>query len=131
MNPGGPPWQMYASVRPTPAGEQYGFFGPIGFALQDALATRVALVLLEPTDDPGPQDYWAWLDTDGWQPTCIHPTEEQMTAQFLLDQTDAPGPREEEKVGLGKILRLRVTELPEEVYLRETTRHKWRISSAM
>lgn len=103
-------WQMYASAGPLGSDEPLRHFGPMGFATQDVTAKRVVRVLLE-VDDGG--DYWAWLDTGAFQPSCIAASEQAMTQRFLLDQTDAPGPREEEKVGLGMILRLKVTILAE------------------
>lgn len=132
MNPVGAVWEMYASVRHEgEPREKLTFFGPLGYSQQDTLAKRVVKVLLTPTDKPVERDYWAWMDDVAWQPSCIHATEQEMTDQFLIGQPDAPGPREEEEVGLGRILRLQVTVLPEEVYLRSSTRGAWRFSSAL
>lgn len=122
-------WELYASADEDGSPHPLRHFGPMGFAQQDTTAKRVVRVLLEATDDPAPADYWAWLDHGAWQPTCIGATEQEMTRRFLLDQHDAPGPREEQEVGLGRILRLRVTIL-DEVYLR-SGRKGWRVTSAM
>ncbi len=132
MNPVGAEWVMYASAGPAGSGEPLRFFGPLGFAAQDRTAARVVKVCVTPTDEPADGDYWAWLDEGTWQPCHISATEEAMTERFLLGQRDAPGPREEQEAGLGRILRLRIVVLPEEVYLR-SGRHGWKpsISSAM
>lgn len=122
---------MYASAGAPDADEPLRFFGPLGFATQDRTAARVLLVHVAIVDDPQPWDYWAWMDLGASQPSCIAATEREMTDRFLLDQRDAPGPREEQKLGQGEIVRLRVTPL-EEVALR-SGRAGWRpnISSAM
>jgi hypothetical protein len=130
VNPVGVVWEMYASAGPEGSEEKLRHFGPLGYAQQDTTAQRVVRVELTPTDEPTEDDYWAWWDDGAWQPSCIHDSEEKMTAQFLLGQPDAPGPRDEQEVGLGQILRLQVTVLPEEVYLR-SGRTNWRYSSAL
>lgn len=122
-------WELFASADEEGSSYPLRHFGPLGFAQKDATAKRVVRVLLTAVDDPAPQDYWAWLDLGAAQPSCIAATEEAMTDRFLLDQRDAPGPREEQAVGLGRILRLRVT-IVEEVFLR-SGRNNWRITSAM
>lgn len=122
-------WELFASADEDGSPYPLRHFGPLGFAQQDATAKRVVRVLLSAAADPRPEDYWAWLDHGAWQPTCIGATEEAMTSRFLLDQHDAPGPREEEAVGQGRILRLRVVIL-DEVYLR-SGRRNWRVTSAM
>lgn len=132
MNPPDVIWEMYASVRDegTPK-EKLTFFGPLGYAQRDTLAVRVVKVLLTPTDEPVAGDYWAWLDYGAWQPCHIGATEQEMTTAFLAGEYDQPLPREVQEVGQGQILRLQVTVLPEEVYLRSSTRGTWRITSAM
>jgi hypothetical protein len=121
-------WEMYAAADPEGSGYPLRHFGPLGYAQQDASASRVVRVLLVPTDDPRDGDYWAWLDQGATQPSCIGATEQAMTRQFLLGE-DAPGPREEQQVGLGQILRLRVA-LIEDIFLR-SGRRNWKISSAL
>lgn len=121
-------WEMYAAADPEGSEHPLRHFGPLGYAEQDASASRVVRVLLVPTEEPHDGDYWAWLDHGAIQPSCIGATEQAMTRQFLLGE-DAPGPREEERIGLGRILRLRVA-LIEDIYLR-SGRRNWKISSAL
>lgn len=123
-------WEMYASADEEGSPYPLRHFGPLGFAQQDTTAKRVLKVWLTVPGEPDDGDYWAWLDYGAGEPCCIGATEADMTHRFLTGQPAARGPREEEKVGLGKILRLRVTIL-EEVALRATGRHSWRISSAL
>lgn len=125
-------WLMYAAAGPENSGAPLRFFGPLGFAQQDTTAKRVVKVLVTPTDDPADDDYWAWLDDGAFQPCHIAATEEAMTRAFLLGDYDQPSPREYERQGQGRILRLRVTVLPEEAYVR-SGRRNWKpgISSAM
>jgi hypothetical protein len=123
-------WEMFASADEVGSAHPLRHFGPLGFARLDTTATRVLRVCLVITDEPEDGDYWAWLDEGSYQPTCIAATEQAMTERFLIDQSGAPGPREEERVGLGRILRLRVIVI-EEVFLRESTRRAWTISSAL
>ncbi len=125
---------MYASVAPispTEPGTRFDFFGPLGWAIQDREAKRVVLVHVEIVDDPGPDDYWAWMDHGASQPCCIAGTEQSMTQKFLLQQEGAPGPAEEQRAGVGEVVRLRVTVL-QQIYLR-SGRTGWRpdISSTM
>jgi hypothetical protein len=122
-------WEMYASADEPGSPHPLRHFGPLGYALQDATARRVLHVCLSvvPTEEATQEDYWAWLDLGATQPTCIGATEQAMTERFLLGE-DTPGPREEESVGQGRILRLRVTEI-QEMYLR-SGRRNWKISSA-
>lgn len=122
-------WEMYASADEEGSPNPLRFFGPLGYAQQDTTAKRVLQVLVIVTDDPEPDDYWAWWDTDAWEPCHIAATEEQMTRAFRTGQPEAPGPREEQEAGLGRIIRLRVTEL-QEMCLR-SGRRNWRITSAM
>lgn len=124
-------WEMYASADEEGSSYPLRHFGPLGFAQQDTTATRILRIWLTIVDDePAEHDYWAWLDHGAEQPCCIGATEKEMTSRFLTGQPDARGPREEEQVGLGQILRLRVTVL-DEMFLRSTSRHSWRISSAL
>jgi hypothetical protein len=123
-------WELYASADEDGSPNPLRFFGPLGFAQQDATAKRVVRVMAHVVEgEPDPSDYWAWLDHGAWQPCHIAPTEEEMTKRFLIGQSGAPGPREEQEAELGRILRLRVVIL-EEVYLR-SGRRNWRITSAM
>ncbi len=121
-------WEMYASLSPD---GRLDFFGPLGYAIQDREAKVVVLVHVAITDDPAPDDYWAWMDLGASQPSCIAGSERRMTEKFLLQQEDAPGPYDEQAAGQGEVVRLRVTFL-EEVALRRG-RAGWRpnISSAM
>lgn len=130
MNPVGAEWDMYASAGPVGSDEPLRFFGPLGFAQQDRTAARVVKVTVIPTDEPTDEDYWAWLDAEAMQPCHIAATEEAMTRAFLLGDYDQPTPREYERQGQGRILRLRIILLPGEVYLR-SGRTNWRYSSAM
>lgn len=122
-------WEMFAAADGEDSPNPLRHFGPLGYAQQDGSASRVLRVWLAETDNPREGDYWAWLDLGATEPSCIGATEQEMTRRFLLGE-DAPGPREEEVVGQGRILRLRVSVI-EEVYLRRTTRHSWKISSAL
>lgn len=122
-------WEMYASADEPGSDHPLRFFGPLGFAQQDATAKRVLRVWLHVVDDPAPDDYWAWKDPQADHPCHIAATEQEMTRGFLVGQLDAPGPREEERVGLGRILRLRV-QIMEEVRLR-SGRRNWRVTSAL
>lgn len=121
---------MYASADEPDSPNPMRFFGPLGFAQQDATASRVLRVWLHVVDDPEPGDYWAWKDHHTDHPCHIAATEQEMTTGFLVGQSGAPGPREEEQVGLGRILRLRVEERGE-VCLRRSSRHKWKVTSAL
>lgn len=123
-------WEMYASADEEGSPYPLRHFGPLGFAQQDTTATRVLRIWLTIPDEPDERDYWAWLDLGTEQPCCIGATEQEMTQRFLVGQPDARGPREEQEVGLGEILRLRITVLGE-MYLRATSRHSWKISSAL
>lgn len=120
---------MYASADEEGSEHPLRFFGPLGFAQRDTTAKRVVRVLLVVTDDPQPDDYWAWFDVGAAHPCHIAATEQAMTKGFLAGQAGAPGPREEEKVGLGRILRLRLI-VQDEVSLR-SGRHNWRVTSAL
>lgn len=121
-------WKMFASADEEGSPRPLRHFGPLGFALQDTTASRVVRVLLTITDEPRDDDHWAWLDYGATQPCCIGATEEVMTERFLLGE-DAAGPREEQEVGQGRILRLRVSVIGE-IYLR-SGRRNWKISSAL
>lgn len=124
-------WWMFASADQEGSPNPLRHFGPLGYAQQDTTAFRILRVLLVATDDPHPGDYWAWLDRDTTQPSCIGATEQAMTQRFLLGE-DVPGPREEEALEQGRIVRLRVTVI-EEIFLR-SGRHNWKppkISSAL
>lgn len=121
-------WAMFASAGPEDSPEPLRHFGPPGFARQDTTAARVVSVLLVATDEPRDGDYWAWLDYGVSEPCCIGATEAAMTQLFLIGE-DAPGPREEEQIGQGRILRLRVS-IVEEMLFR-SGRHNWKISSAL
>lgn len=123
-------WEMYASADAEDATSPLRHFGPLGFAQQDTTATRVLRIWLTIPAEADERDYWAWLDHGAEQPCCIGATEQEMTRRFLVGQPDARGPREEQQVGLGEILRLRVTVLGA-MYLRATSRHSWKISSAL
>lgn len=123
-------WEMYASADEEGAAAALRHFGPLGFAQQDTTATRVVRVLVTVTDEPDEGDYWAWLDYGAGEPCCMGATEMAMTERFLVGLVGARGPREEAEVGLGRILRLRVTVI-EEMLLRNTTRHSWKITSAL
>lgn len=124
-------WTLYASVRPTADGdgEEYGFFGRLGYAQRDDLAKRVVRVLVEVTDEPAEEDYWAWLDYAAAEPCHISATEAEMTHLFKLGDPAALGPRELQESEQGWILRLRVTVLDPAV--ERSGRRGWRISSAM
>lgn len=122
-------WEMFAAADGEDSPNPLRHFGPLGYAQQDGSASRVVRVLLVATDDPDDGDYWAWFDHGATQPSCIGATEQDMTRRFLLGE-DVPGPREEQELGQGQILRLRVSVL-EEICLRATTRHSWKISSAL
>lgn len=124
------PWEMFASADEDGSAHPLRHFGPLGFAQQDATAKRVVRVMLVSIDpaEAEDSDYWAWLDLGGSQPVCIGATEPAMTRAFLLGE-DVPGPREEEQVGQGRILRLRVM-VVEEMLLR-SGRRNWKISSAL
>ncbi len=121
-------WEMYCSAGPAGSDQPLRHFGRLGYAQQDPTASRVLQVWLVATDDPQPGDYWAWHDHGVIEPCHISATEEILTQAFLTGQADAAGPREEEQVGLGRILRLRVTVLGE-VFLR-SGRSNWKFSSA-
>jgi hypothetical protein len=120
---------MYASAGPEGSSEPLRFFGPLGYAKRDTTAKRVVKVQVVPTDEPQPEDYWAWLDAGALEPCHVAATEAAMTTAFKAGE-DPEGPRDYESRGQGQILRLQVTVLPEEVYLR-SGRSNWRISSAM
>lgn len=122
-------WEMYCSADEPGSPNPLRHFGPLGFAQHDTTAKRVLQVLVEVVEDPQPQDYWAWWDIGTDMPCHIAATEEQMTRQFRIGQSDAPGPREEERGEQGRIVRLRITECFE-VCLR-SGRYNWRITSAM
>jgi hypothetical protein len=122
-------WEMFAAADAEDSPTPLRHFGPLGYAQQDGSASRVLRVWLAETEDPQESDYWAWLDHGATQPSCIGATETDMTKRFLLGE-DVPGPREEQALGQGRILRLRVSVI-EEIYLRATTRHRWKISSAL
>lgn len=126
-------WELFASVRPPrdpDDDETYGFFGPLGFAQHDTLANKVVRVWLEHTEDPEPGDHWAWLDLGARQPCHISATEAELTRALAVGDPNAPDPREEEKLGQGRILRLKVTVI-EKVNVR-SGRKGWRgITSAM
>jgi hypothetical protein len=122
-------WEMHAAADGEDSPNPLRHFGPPGYALQDGSASRVVRVRLTATDDPAPDDYWAWLDHGATQPSCIGATEQDMTRRFLLGE-NVPGPREEQAVGQGQILRLRVTVLGE-MLLRASSRHSWKYSSAL
>lgn len=122
-------WEMFAAADGADSPNPLRHFGPLGYAQQDGSASRVLRVLLAETDEPAAGDYWAWLDLGATQPSCIGATEADMTRRFLLGE-EAPGPREEQELGQGRILRLRVSVI-EEIYLRRTTRGAWKISSAL
>lgn len=132
-NPYEAAWIMYASAGPDDR-RPLAHFGPLGFAMQDKTATRVLEIRVDIVDDPQISDYWAWLDVGASQPCCIADSEQEMTRRFLLEQPGAPGPAEEQALGLGEVVRLRVTVLGEAATRRE--RGSWRtppggISSAM
>lgn len=121
-------WEMFAAADEEGSPHPLRHFGTLGYAQMDTSAKRVVRVLLSITDDPVPSDYWAWLDRGAEQPTCIGATEQAMTKSFLLGE-DVPGPREEEALGQGRILRLRPSVI-EDTFLR-SGRRNWRISSAL
>jgi hypothetical protein len=121
-------WEMFASADEEGSPNPLRHFGPLGYARQDRIpGRRVVRVLLAVTDEPADGDYWAWLDYGVTEPSCIGATEAAMTERFLLG-ADAPGPREEERYGQGRILRLRVS-VVEEVALRSSRNRP--ISSAL
>lgn len=122
-------WEMYASADEDGSAAPLRFFGPLGFAQQDATAKRVVRVEVAVVDDPEPGDYWAWYDHGADHPCHIAHTEAAMTAGFLVGQPAAPGPREEQLAGLGRIVRLRVHVL-DEVSLR-SGRRNWKVTSAL
>lgn len=120
-----PIWPMFAAGDSDPGSgvRNLRHFGPLEYARLDGSADRVVRVLLVETDTPDPDDPWAWLDAGpGRTPTCIGETEEAMTEHYMLGE-DVPGPREEEALGQGRILRLRVA-VVEEVY-RRGGRDRW------
>ena len=121
-------WWMFAAADEPDSPNPLRHFGPLGYAQQDGSATRVVRVLLAETDTPTDGDYWAWLDYGATQPACIAATEQEMTSRFKLGE-DVLGPRENEALEMGRILRLRVSVL-EEMFLRAETRRSWQISSA-
>lgn len=124
-----PIWTTFAAGDSTPDGKvtRLRHFGPLDYARLDGSADRVVRVLLSETDDPGPDDSWAWLDRGATMPSCIGETEQVMTDRFVLGE-NVPGPHEEQELEQGRILRLRVTVL-EEVY-RRGARERW-IPSAL
>jgi hypothetical protein len=119
-------WLMYAAGDEPDSPNPLRHFGPLGYAQQDA--KRVLRVEIAETDDPDDGDYWAWFDHGATQPSCIGATEAEMTRKFRLGE-DVPGPREEQAIGQGRILRLHVSVLGE-VLLRGS-RDRWKISSAL
>jgi len=121
-------WEMFAAADSEHSPNPLRHFGPLGYARQDGSARRILRVMLAETDDPADEDYWAWLDLGASQPSCIGATEQDMTDRFRLGE-QVPGPREEQAVGQGAILRLRVTVI-EEIFLR-SGRDRWKISSAL
>jgi hypothetical protein len=123
-------WEMFASADEEGSSYPLRHFGPLGYAQQDTTAKRILHVTLTDVDpqEAEPEDYWAWLDHGASQPSCIGATEDAMTQRFLLGE-DVPGPREEERLGQGRILRLRVSVI-EEMFLR-SGRRNWKISSAL
>jgi hypothetical protein len=122
-------WEMFAAGDEEGSPNPLRHFGPLGYSRQDGSAMRVLRVLLVETDQPDDGDYWAWLDYGATQPSCIAATEEAMTRRFKIGE-DVPGPRENEALEMGRILRLRVTVI-EEMFMRAATRRSWQISSAL